>query len=218
RSFTIEVMLQSTSTTHAALIDSSATGTFVSLELALPSKEIGKLIKLQLFDSTFATSGLITHHHSDVISLANGLDSLVDLLVTRLYRTMSIILGLLWLHDANPNIDWKLMTIMFKAEDAQLTASFFLKSRSTPPSKKLLMRITQSPPTLNPSISLTTILLPTPSLTFSKPNIVFLKLSPKLFNYLDIRIINAASFAWIIWKSAQAYQLHISPSLPEEHL
>ncbi|KAG6857945.1 hypothetical protein C0995_003965, partial [Termitomyces sp. Mi166 len=42
---------------------------------------------------------------------------------------MPIILGLLWLHDANPDIDWKSMTITLKTRDAQLTASFSLKSR-----------------------------------------------------------------------------------------
>ncbi|KAG6884374.1 hypothetical protein C0995_010360 [Termitomyces sp. Mi166 len=106
-------MLQSTGATHAALINSSTTGTFVSLELALSSKEISETIKLQLFGSTLATSGLITHHHSDVISLANSLKFPVDLL----------------LHDVNPDIDWKSMTMTFETEDAQLAASFSLKSR-----------------------------------------------------------------------------------------
>ncbi|KAG6860176.1 hypothetical protein C0995_014797, partial [Termitomyces sp. Mi166 len=41
---------------------------------------------------------------------------------------------------------------------------------------------------------------------------------PELFNGLDIRIIGTASFAQIIWEGAQAYQLHVSPSLPKEHL
>ncbi|KAG6871421.1 hypothetical protein C0995_004821, partial [Termitomyces sp. Mi166 len=40
----------------------------------------------------------------------------------------------------------------------------------------------------------------------------------ELSNGLDIRIIRAAPFAQIIQEGAQAYQLHVSPSLPKEHL
>ncbi|KAG6886676.1 hypothetical protein C0995_005966 [Termitomyces sp. Mi166 len=52
-------------------------------------------------------------------------------LMQLLHYAPPIILGLPWLHDANPDIDWKLMTMTFEAGDAQLTASFSLKSRST---------------------------------------------------------------------------------------
>ncbi|KAG6886964.1 hypothetical protein C0995_002833 [Termitomyces sp. Mi166 len=41
---------------------------------------------------------------------------------------------------------------------------------------------------------------------------------PELSKGLDIRIISAAPFAQIIQKGAQAYQLHVSPSLLEGHL
>ncbi|KAG6872833.1 hypothetical protein C0995_006133, partial [Termitomyces sp. Mi166 len=40
----------------------------------------------------------------------------------------------------------------------------------------------------------------------------------ELLNDLDIKIIDAASFAQIIQEGTQAYQLHISSSLPKEHL
>ncbi|KAG6871365.1 hypothetical protein C0995_005403, partial [Termitomyces sp. Mi166 len=110
-------MLQSTGATHAVLINNGTTVTFVSLELALPGKEIGKPIELQLFDGIPATSGLITHHHSDILSLANGLEFPVNLLVTQLHCAMLIIL------------DWKSITMTFKTRDAQLTASFSLKAR-----------------------------------------------------------------------------------------
>ncbi|KAG6887499.1 hypothetical protein C0995_014830 [Termitomyces sp. Mi166 len=113
RFFIIEVMLQLTGATHAALIDSGTTSTFVSLELALSSKEIGESIELQLFDSIPTASELVTYHHSDILSLANSLNFPVDL------------------QNANPDIDWKLMTMTFEAEYAQLAASFPLKSRFT---------------------------------------------------------------------------------------
>ncbi|KAG6859744.1 hypothetical protein C0995_004589 [Termitomyces sp. Mi166 len=67
--------------------------------------------------------------------------------------------------------------------------------------------------------------LPTPSLMFPKPNIIPMPTKddqnpppPELFNSLIIRIISAAPFAQIIQEDAQAYQLHVSPSLPKEHL
>ncbi|KAG6870614.1 hypothetical protein C0995_011751 [Termitomyces sp. Mi166 len=59
---------------HSSLT-SGATGTLISSDLALPSEEIGEPIKLQLFDGTPAASGLITHHHPDIISLANAGDA-----------------------------------------------------------------------------------------------------------------------------------------------
>ncbi|KAG6900148.1 hypothetical protein C0995_004156 [Termitomyces sp. Mi166 len=310
RSFTIEVMLQSTSATHAALINSGATGTFVSSELALPGKEISKLIELQLFDGTPATSELITHHHSDVISLSNSLKFPVNLLVTQLHRAMPIILGLPWLCDANSDIDWKSMAMTFETRDAQLAASFFLKSRpgltikevanedysepSNPESihQPILVNfkggksVSTPPNPLSPQANPTsshatpseqppqpgddtaqpqtnTILLLTPPLTCPEPNITFSKHCPHFFllpysfspnvplnrfkgphklqspssavkltptrdaqnppppelpDNLDIRIIGAAPFAQIIWEGTQAYQLHILPSLPKEHL
>ncbi|KAG6859324.1 hypothetical protein C0995_009654 [Termitomyces sp. Mi166 len=144
---------------------------------------------------------------------------------------------------------------MFEAGDAQLTASFSLKSRSAPTIKEVVDEDCLKPPTLNSSISLSwwtlgkekvsanpisshatpSEQLPQPrddtaqpqnnaipfltsSATFPKPNIAFPKPPPELPNNLDIRIISTASFAWIIWEGAQAYQLHISPSLSKEHL
>ncbi|KAG6858192.1 hypothetical protein C0995_001878, partial [Termitomyces sp. Mi166 len=136
----------SASATHATLINSGTTGTFVSLELALSSEEIGEPIELQLFDGTSTASELVTHHHSNVISLANGFIFSVDLLVTQLHHAMLIILGLPWLHDANSDIDWKLMIMMFKAGDAQLAASFSLKSRSTLTIKEVVDEDCSEPP------------------------------------------------------------------------
>ncbi|KAG6871107.1 hypothetical protein C0995_008142 [Termitomyces sp. Mi166 len=72
KSFIVDAMLWSTSVIYSALIDSGASGTFVSLELALLSKEIKDPIELQLFDSSL-TSGLITCHHVDIIFCATCL-------------------------------------------------------------------------------------------------------------------------------------------------
>ncbi|KAG6859806.1 hypothetical protein C0995_003698 [Termitomyces sp. Mi166 len=194
-------MLQSTGTTYATLIDSSTTGTFVSLEIALPSKEIGEPIKLQLFDSTPATSGLITHHHFNIISLANGLNFPVNLLATQLHRAMPIILVVDedCLKPPNPESIHQPILVDLKEE----------KSVSTPPNPPS-PQANPIPSHATPSEQLpqprddtaqpqnSVIPLLTPSLTFPEPNITSLKPPSELPNNLDIRIIGTAPFAQII--------------------
>ncbi|KAG6886658.1 hypothetical protein C0995_006093 [Termitomyces sp. Mi166 len=175
---------------------------------------------------------------------------------------------------------------MFEAKDAQLTASFSLKSRSTLTIKEVINKdcsellnpesihqlilvdlngeesVSTPPnppsPQANPIPSHATpleqppqpedntaqpqnnmILLPTPSSTSPKSNITSPKphsrsllpltpfhptslgtgtKAPTNHNSHPPQIIGAASFAQIIWEGAQAYQLHVSPSLPEKHL
>ncbi|KAG6859726.1 hypothetical protein C0995_004895 [Termitomyces sp. Mi166 len=45
---------------------SSPSTSIIPFHFSLHGKKISEPIKLQLFDSTLATSGLITHHHSDM--------------------------------------------------------------------------------------------------------------------------------------------------------
>ncbi|KAG6859558.1 hypothetical protein C0995_007295 [Termitomyces sp. Mi166 len=108
---------------------------------------------------------------------------------------------------------------MFETGDAQLAASFSLKSRPTLTIKEVVGEDCSEP--TNPE-------------SFHQPILVDLKGGekskwtptrdaqnpppPELSNDLDIRIIGAAPFAQIIWEGTQAYQLHISPSLAKEHL
>ncbi|KAG6859122.1 hypothetical protein C0995_011340 [Termitomyces sp. Mi166 len=91
----------------------------------------------------------------------------------------------------------------FKARDAQLTASFSLKSRSALTIKEVINEDCPKPP--NPE-------------SIHQLILVDLKEGKSLPNNLDIRIISTAPFAQIIQEGAQAYQLHISLSLPKEHL
>ncbi|KAG6886890.1 hypothetical protein C0995_003554 [Termitomyces sp. Mi166 len=110
--------------------------------------------------------------------------------------------------------------VMFEAGDAQLTARFALKSRSALTIEEVADEDCSEPS--NPEsihqlifVDLkggksVTRLMPTKNAQNPPP--------PELFNSLDIRIIGSPSFAQIIWEGAQAYQLHVSPSLLEEHL
>ncbi|KAG6872044.1 hypothetical protein C0995_013633 [Termitomyces sp. Mi166 len=208
RFFIIEVTLQSTSATHAALIDSSATGTFVSSKLALP---IGEPIKLQLFDGTPAASGLITNHYSGIISLANGLNFSANPIPshatpleqlpqpgddTAQPQNNAILLSTPFLTFSKPN-----MMSLKPCSCSPLTPYSF--PPNIPWNRYKGPHRPQSPsPTARPM----------PTKDAQNPP------SPELPNGLDIRIIGAALFAQIIWEGAQAYQLHVSPSLLEEHL
>ncbi|KAG6881607.1 hypothetical protein C0992_000627, partial [Termitomyces sp. T32_za158] len=89
-------------------------------------------LELQLFDGQPTQSGPITHHHVDAITLQNGISFPVDLLVTQLSRATPIILGLPWLREANPDVNWRSMTMTFDTGDERLAASISLRSRHNP--------------------------------------------------------------------------------------
>ncbi|KAG6898444.1 hypothetical protein C0993_006840, partial [Termitomyces sp. T159_Od127] len=96
-----------------ALIDSGATSIFVSDQLDLTHDSLNRPLELRLFDGKPTTIRPITKTHSSSIILKNSLQFPVNLLVMQLPETTSIILGLSWLHNANPNIDWKDLTMKF---------------------------------------------------------------------------------------------------------
>ncbi|KAG6884160.1 hypothetical protein C0992_006860, partial [Termitomyces sp. T32_za158] len=135
--FTIDVTLRSNQHSYPTLIDSGETRTFVSAELALPMDPLDASIELQLFNGQLTQSGPITHHHVDTIMLQNGISFPVDLLVTQLSRTTPIILGLLWLQEANSDVNWRSMMMTFNTGDERLAASISLKSKHNPSIKEV---------------------------------------------------------------------------------
>ncbi|KAG6893697.1 hypothetical protein C0992_008983, partial [Termitomyces sp. T32_za158] len=265
-------------------------------------------IELQLFDGQPTQSGPITHHHVDAITLQNGISFPVDLLVTQLSRATPIILGLPWLREANPDVNWRSMTMTFDTGDERLAASISLRSRHNPSVEEvpdedspllpapLFLTDTgtgiippsntnsdlsclktdenpDSPPSnVNPDLSRSkTSKNPDISPSHTNPDLSCSKTSkssnfppshtnsdlshskiPTLFppniprnrykgrprsrspsphpyseeppanspsgGSPQVRIIGAAPFAQIIQEGGQAYQLHITPTLPEEHL
>ncbi|KAG6876810.1 hypothetical protein C0993_000297 [Termitomyces sp. T159_Od127] len=76
--------------------------------------------ELQLFNGKPTTTGPIIKKHCSSIVLNNVLWFLVDFLVTQLLGTTSIMLGLLWLCNINPNIDWRDLTMKFPNTSACL--------------------------------------------------------------------------------------------------
>jgi len=101
------------------LVDSGATGNFVSAAFAqaraLPLTEEKYPETVTLADGTQQSSGGI------VRSAAVRIDSYsvrLDLTVTAL-SSYDVILGMPWLHQHNPTIDWRGQTISFATADAQ---------------------------------------------------------------------------------------------------
>ncbi|KAG6875186.1 hypothetical protein C0993_010442 [Termitomyces sp. T159_Od127] len=99
--FVLNAQLGKSPQVLTALVDSGATGTFVSDQLNLIHDLLNRSMELQLFDGKPTTAGPITKTHTH----NNGLQFLVHLLVTQLSEVTPIVLGLLWLCNVNPNIN-----------------------------------------------------------------------------------------------------------------
>ncbi|KNZ73806.1 hypothetical protein J132_09708 [Termitomyces sp. J132] len=129
QSFIINVQLDSLPKVLPALIDSSASSTFVSSQLKLQCNNLNKPLELQLFDRSSATTG-ITQYHDNTLTLNNDLQFQAWLLVTQLPLSTPIVLRLLWLQDVNPNNDWKNLTMQFPSPKASLVAAIPLHLQS----------------------------------------------------------------------------------------
>ncbi|KNZ73134.1 hypothetical protein J132_01046 [Termitomyces sp. J132] len=127
QSFIINVRLDDPSKVFPALVDSSASGTFVSNQLNLWRNNLDRPLKLQLFNRSPAT-------RDNTLTLDNDLQFQARLLVTQLPPLTPIVLGLPWLQDVNPNIDWKDLTMQFPGPEASLAAAIPLRLQSIPDS------------------------------------------------------------------------------------
>ncbi|KAG5715225.1 hypothetical protein E4T56_gene3014 [Termitomyces sp. T112] len=105
-----------------ALVNSGASSTFVSNQLDLSYDTLDKPLELQLFNGSPALTGVIQYHDS-TLTLDNRLKFQVQLLITQLLESTLIVLGLPWLQDINPNIDWKDLSTQFLGPKASLTAA-----------------------------------------------------------------------------------------------
>ncbi|KAG6876495.1 hypothetical protein C0993_002704 [Termitomyces sp. T159_Od127] len=118
-----------------ALINSKATRIFVSDQLDLTHNLLDRPMELQLFNSKPTTAGPITKTHSSSIVLNNSLRFPINLLVTQLSETTPIILGLPWLCNINPDINWRDLTMKFPGPGACLTAVHLCLQPTNDPSK-----------------------------------------------------------------------------------
>ncbi|KAG5734790.1 hypothetical protein E4T56_gene822 [Termitomyces sp. T112] len=127
--FIINVQPDNSPTILPTLIDSGASGTFVSNQLNLPHSNFNKLLELQLFNRSPASTR-ITQYHNNALILNNDLRFQVWLLVTQLPKSTLILFGLPWLQDINSDIDWKNLTMYFPSPEASLAATVPLHIQS----------------------------------------------------------------------------------------
>ncbi|KAG5349305.1 hypothetical protein C0989_004755 [Termitomyces sp. Mn162] len=110
QSFIINVRLDDSSKVFPALVNSGASSTFVSNQLGLWHNDLDRPLELQLFDRSPAITR-ITQYHNNTLTLDNDLQFQARLLITQLPPPTPIVLGLLWLQDINPDINWKDLTM-----------------------------------------------------------------------------------------------------------
>ncbi|KAG6876001.1 hypothetical protein C0992_001481, partial [Termitomyces sp. T32_za158] len=107
---------------HSSLRSSSARSFVINTRLG----DSPELLELQLFDEHPTPSGPITKSHSSTLTLDNSLQFLVNFLVRQLHELTPIVLGLPWLHNINPDINWATLTMKFDTPRAELAAAIHL--------------------------------------------------------------------------------------------
>jgi len=119
-SFILHICFPGEMTYINALIDSGASVNFI--DLALASKHpllrclLQKPIDLELFNGELTSGGSITHDLTTPILYANGVQHTVTFHETKLHHSNPIVLGLKWLRDINPDIDWASLSLVFQKE------------------------------------------------------------------------------------------------------
>ncbi|KAG5351271.1 hypothetical protein C0989_007165 [Termitomyces sp. Mn162] len=127
--FVINVQLDGSPKVISALVNNGASSTFVSSQLNLQCNNLNKPLELQLFNRSSTTTG-ITQYHDNTLTLDNDLQFQAWLLITQLLLLTLIVLGLPWLQNINPNIDWKNLTMQFSSPKASLAAAIPLHLQS----------------------------------------------------------------------------------------
>ncbi|RDB30976.1 hypothetical protein Hypma_000173 [Hypsizygus marmoreus] len=116
--FLLKVSISQLDEPITPLVDSRATDNFIDEELISNTsgilEELSNPIGLYLFDGQPTSSGTITHQLSTTITLQNHLSHPIQLLPTKLHTSALIILGLPWLREINPSINWQTMMMTFE--------------------------------------------------------------------------------------------------------
>ncbi|KAG5732301.1 hypothetical protein E4T56_gene11429 [Termitomyces sp. T112] len=231
------------------LVNSSAMDNFIDKSLvALTPQHLQHLstpILLKLFNGKPTSTRDITHCLETTITFTNGQQQELQLLVTKLHPSASIVLGFSWLYSTSPCIDWPSLTLHLDWDN--LTASGLVPFDVSLPSKssKTMIDQLQTPlqlcssspkvlPTLIDSSASTTIPLHLQSVL--GPNVPNSSASTSraiqsllTFNSnpedegnttppVDIKIIDAVPFAHILQDGTPTFQLQIMPALLKEHL
>jgi hypothetical protein len=214
-----------------ALLDSGATHCFIDSSLVsdhcLPSTPLLKPLRLHLFDGSYAPE-LIDYKVTIPVQFAPGTILLVSFLVTPLDPDISAVIGLSWLHQHNPLVDWANNRINFRTPDLLIPHPPTQDSSSTvahpPPVASTPVTSTPAVPTAITLVSpvstpqLPTPVIPTPVATPASP--APSAPSPLLCgaNPVSVSFVNAAAFQTLTQHGAQPSVLQIKPSDPEAFL
>ncbi|KAG5724272.1 hypothetical protein E4T56_gene15915 [Termitomyces sp. T112] len=208
-----------------ALVNSSASSTFISSQLDLQCNDLDKLLKLQLFDGG-PTMTRITQYHDNTLTLNNDLWFQAQPLITQLLPSTPIVLRLPWLQDVNPDINWKNLSITSGATQSPSTFNGDLESEENiPPPQSPLIKSQWLPPNIPqnqykglqyPDQQCSTLL--NNSATTPDSTTTTLLPTPTNSRNLNIKIISTVPFACILQDSTSAFQLQIMPALLKEHL
>ncbi|KAG5718773.1 hypothetical protein E4T56_gene2722 [Termitomyces sp. T112] len=150
--FVINVHLNGLSQVLPTLVNSGTSSAFVSSQLNFQHNDLDKLLELQLFERSPAMTG-VTQYYDNTLTLDNDLWFQTWLLVTQLPPLTPIMLGLLWLQDVNPDINWKNLIMQFPGPKASLAAAIPLCLQSILDSDVSDSGTSTSRATLSPSIS-----------------------------------------------------------------
>jgi len=71
---------------------------------------------VELFNGKLTSGGSITHDLMTPIVYANGVQHTVTFHETKLHCSNPIVLGLKWLRDINPDVDWASLSLVFQKE------------------------------------------------------------------------------------------------------
>jgi len=176
-SFLVLVWIPGLSDPVSVLINSGATSNFLDSSLAShPNFVLDPLdrpIALCLFDGKPATVGFI--HESVKLSVVFADSSVQDLclLVMKLHPSASIILGLPWLRNTNPTINWATLSLTFKSDPRSLLPSVALARACSTTALCHEDIISNLPPIFNSIPELCTSsgpVLPTKVVPIAKPN------------------------------------------------
>ena len=118
----VDISGLSTKKTVAAMIDSGATGVFISAAFVRRNNVVTKPLKhpivLYNIDGTLNKAGTITHVARLRLQVGS-FDELVEFLVTNI-STEDVILGIPWLREVNPQINWREGKITFNGEPEEV--------------------------------------------------------------------------------------------------
>ncbi|KAG5348657.1 hypothetical protein C0989_009149, partial [Termitomyces sp. Mn162] len=114
----------------------------------LPHNPSAAPIPLKLFDGDSTPAGDITHCLETTLTFADGQQQELQLLITKLHSSASVVLGFSWLRSTNPHVDCPSLTLRLDQDNP--TNSGLVPFHVSPPSEssKTMINQPRTPPQL----------------------------------------------------------------------